>query len=96
MTARAEAIIRSMARDGESEEVIRTMAVELDSTIRGLAENVFDMVMGFEMAEPVATFYLWKLLNMVPQEKAERLLRNLPDMAKASMDAAIERYNRKH
>lgn len=96
MTARAEAIIRNMAKNGESEQTIKTMAVELDSTIRGLAENVFDIVVDVQMAEPCATFYLWKLLNMIPQEKAERLLKELPDMAVTSMNAAIARYNEKH
>lgn len=93
MTARAEAIIRSMAKNGESEETIKIMAVELDSTIRGLAENVFDMMVGVEMAEPVATFYLWKLLNMVPQETAEGLLEKLPNMAKESWDTAVAMAN---
>lgn len=96
MTARAEAIIRSIAKNGESEETIKIMAVELDSTIRNMSANIFDIVVDIPMAEPCATFYLWKLLNMIPQEKAEKLIENLPDMAKKSMDEAIARYNKKH
>lgn len=93
---RAEKIIRSIAKNGESEETIKIMAIELDSTIRGLAENVFDIIVDIPMAEPCATFYLWKLLNMIPQETAEKLLENLPDMAKAALDEAIARHNAKH
>lgn len=89
MSARAEKIIRSFAKKNEPEIVIKIVAAELDSTIKNLSKNVFDMVAGVEMAEPVATFYLLKLLHMIPAEKAEHLLEKLPEIAKSSLEEAV-------
>ena len=93
MSARAEKIIRSFAKKNESDLTIKIMAAELDSTIKALSKNVFDMVAVVEMAEPVATFYLLKLLRMIPAERAERLLERLPEIAKESWDEAIAIVN---
>lgn len=68
----------------------------VEFTIRNLAENIFDMAVGVEMAQPVATFYLHALLNMVPEDKAEKILEKLPSITEHCMDEALRRFEAKH
>ena len=68
----------------------------IESTIREMSANIFDMAIGVEMAEPVATFQLHKLLNMVTPEQAEAIKVGLPIAAEFAMDAAMARYDKRH
>lgn len=68
----------------------------VEFTIRNLAENIFDMAVGVEMAEPVATWYLHALLNMVPNDKAEKIIEALPGITETCMKKALDHFQATH
>lgn len=72
------------------------MTANVEKITRNLVSNLFDIAVDVQMAEPVATFYLWKLLNMVPKEKAQKLMENLPGITEKSMQVALEICNAKN
>lgn len=64
----------------------------VEHVIRKLAENIFDMAADVPMASPVATWYLYLLLNMVPKDKAERIIEELPGITENCMQVALDRF----
>lgn len=69
---------------------------KLEPIIREMAANIFDMAVDVPMAQPVGTYYLHILLNMVPKDKAEKILESLPVITEKGMDAALDRFNAAH
>lgn len=67
----------------------------IEETARNMAANIFDSAFEVEMAQPVATFYLHKLLNMVSNEQAQAIMAALPEITDNAWRKAIERYNEK-
>lgn len=88
---RAISIVNNISDGTESKAVLNIVAAELHDTIVNLSSNLVDMAAGIEMADACATFYLHKLINMIPADKAMIIMSELPMITKKAIDEAVGR-----
>lgn len=65
------------------------MNAEIESTIRSMAEEIYGIACGVEMAQVMATYHLTKLLGMVNDSQREAIKMYLPSVVDYAMKRSL-------